>query len=191
MKDSDITQTEDNEPQEIHYAVSTTKLYVMSVFTFGLYMWYWYYKNWEIERNRTNEDISPFWRAVFCLFYTHSLYDRFDWRARERQLNLSWNPDSLATITVILIFLDGFIERICSNTVGIGVLDYISLLMGFIVIIPIAQAQKIVNQVNNDPGGRLNAKFSSSNILLIILAGLIWTLSFTISFFAHLLSPSV
>src|SRR5688572_18941040 len=56
------------------FAVTTTKLVVMSILTFSFYEIYWFYKNWKIIRDRTGQRISPFWRAVFQILFCYPLF---------------------------------------------------------------------------------------------------------------------
>jgi len=63
------------------FAVSPLKLVVMSVFTFGLYELYWFYKNWQAIQLREKENISPFWRAFFGYFYCYALFSEIrEWQ---------------------------------------------------------------------------------------------------------------
>ncbi|MCR5874312.1 hypothetical protein LRS10_09140 [Phenylobacterium sp. J426] len=41
------------------------KFLVMSVTTAGLYLLFWFWKNWRWARIHGKEDVSPFWRTVF------------------------------------------------------------------------------------------------------------------------------
>jgi hypothetical protein len=60
----------------VFFAVSTTKLLVLSFCTLGLYQYFWFYKNWRIVRDRSGESISPFWRTFFAVFFCYQLFDR-------------------------------------------------------------------------------------------------------------------
>ncbi len=60
--DSDITK---EEAKPLFFPVSITKLIILSICTIGIYEVYWFYKNWEIIKQREYSKISPFWRAIF------------------------------------------------------------------------------------------------------------------------------
>jgi hypothetical protein len=55
------------------FTVGVAKLLVMILVTFGLYELYWMYKQWEHLHEELNEDLSPFWRTVFSVFFFHRL----------------------------------------------------------------------------------------------------------------------
>ncbi len=55
------------------YVVSPKKFTVMYVGTLGFYGFYWMYKNWSIYRVASGEKIWPIARAIFFIFFLHSL----------------------------------------------------------------------------------------------------------------------
>lgn len=55
--------------------ISTGRLIFMTVFSLGLFISYWVYKNWRYIKERDGQDISPFWRGWFSLFFFHSLLE--------------------------------------------------------------------------------------------------------------------
>jgi hypothetical protein len=60
--------------QAPYFAVSLLKLTVMSICTFGIYELYWFYKNWNLIKQRERADIMPFWRAVFAYFFCYQCF---------------------------------------------------------------------------------------------------------------------
>jgi hypothetical protein len=63
--------------QAPYFAVSPFKFIVMSVCTLGIYEIYWFYKNWNLIKQREGRtDIWPFWRAFFALFFCYSCFSR-------------------------------------------------------------------------------------------------------------------
>ena len=51
------------------FAPPLIKLVVMSLTTLGLYVLYWFYRNWKTIKLRGHDGIMPFWRAVFPLIW--------------------------------------------------------------------------------------------------------------------------
>jgi len=50
------------------------KLCLLYIATIGSYTLYWGYKQWASQRdNLGKKKISPLWRTIFLIFYTHSL----------------------------------------------------------------------------------------------------------------------
>jgi hypothetical protein len=72
------------------FAVSVTKLVVMSICTLSLYELYWFYRQWKSISAR-GEDVSPFWRAFFAVFFCYPCFKKI--RQHGERLNL---PDTLS-----------------------------------------------------------------------------------------------
>lgn len=54
---------------------------LLSFLSFGLYTIYWFYKNWCFFRDLYDWDIYPVWRAVFDIFFAHTLLEQINDRA--------------------------------------------------------------------------------------------------------------
>jgi hypothetical protein len=72
----DPTRTHADTGEPAFFAVSPLKLVVMSLCTFGLYEFWWFYQNWRIIRMRTKEAIRPFWRTFFAVLFCYQLFLR-------------------------------------------------------------------------------------------------------------------
>ena len=53
--------------------IPVARLILLSILTFGVYCYYWQYRNWVCIKERERLSISPFWRAWFWLFFVHAL----------------------------------------------------------------------------------------------------------------------
>jgi len=72
--------------QAPYFAVSLLKLSVMSIGTLGIYDFYWFYKNWQLIKQREGTDIMPFGRAFFAVFFGYECFSRI--RAHAASLGL-------------------------------------------------------------------------------------------------------
>lgn len=61
--------------QRAYFYISTARLILMSVFSLGIFINYWVYKNWRYLQQRDGLDIMPFWRGWFAFFHFHSLLE--------------------------------------------------------------------------------------------------------------------
>jgi hypothetical protein len=147
-------------PAPIFFPVSIRKLVVMSTATLGIYLVYWAYKNWQQIKARDSINIRPFWRAVFFIFFIHSLLEKIKSTANTN--GVSTNYSSLL-ITIILIALR-IIDRVSAElpfmvniVIGVG--------YGLVLI----SVQKTVNQLNMTlvPTHNPNDRFSVWNIIAI------------------------
>ncbi|OHX14322.1 hypothetical protein BI347_13020 [Chromobacterium sphagni] len=67
----------------LFFAVSPRKFLILSLCTLGLYEMYWFYRNWQLVKQREGSDIWPFWRAVFGYFFCYALLSRIRDAARD------------------------------------------------------------------------------------------------------------
>lgn len=143
------------------FAVSITKLVVMSTVTFGLYGGYWFYWNWQIIRNRERANISPAARAVFALFYCHACFARIrDYEVRPGEAaKFAAGPLAAGWTVASLIWLlpDPY--------------AWLTLL-AVVFMIPVQARANEVNQ-RAAPGHRANDTFSAWNWVAIVVGGLI------------------
>lgn len=161
------------EPQVGQGTVSPRYLYIpvsrliwMPVLSYGLYQAYWVYRNWRYIAERDGLRITPFWRGVFAIFFTHDLLRRMhDDPAMQAVEQPRFNPSSLATGFVLLWILSLVIERLGIPIPGPFVPSYLCL----------ASVQSYVNSVTEraSPGARFHG-WSAGHIVCIVLGCLCW-----------------
>lgn len=138
------------------FAVTQTKLLVMSLLTFSLYEFYWFYKNWQIEKQRERPEIMPFWRASFAFFFCYGLFRRVDERAATHRLK-SIAAGWLAAGWIMAILVGQFPQPYL----------FANLLTVFFLL-PVQRAANGVNALeapDHDPNGR----FTLWNLMVIAL----------------------
>ncbi|WP_152537651.1 hypothetical protein [Catenovulum agarivorans] len=59
---------------EQFYQVSAAKFVLMNTLTLGMFSAYWFYRNFKHIQFTYEQDISPVWRAIFFIFFIHSLW---------------------------------------------------------------------------------------------------------------------
>ena len=132
------------------------------------------HRNWQAYSLAKNEDIMPFWRAVFSIFFTHKLFKEFNKKATESDNNHKFKNNSLATAYVILTILSFFTDIILPEAIGSGSTDIagyaIFLFLGLILL----KAQKTANVASGDPEGENNSNFSAANFLWIFIGACLW-----------------
>lgn len=143
--------------EPLFFSVSTRKLIVMSLVTFGLYESYWFYKQWKMIRNRTGEGISPFWRAVFPLFWCRSLFETIEASAVGHGVKFRLDP---MAATVAWWGLS-----VCSR------LPAPFWLLTFLSVAPLVLVQLTCNELNRAiaPESPANDRFSPLNVAAILL----------------------
>jgi hypothetical protein len=110
-------------------------------------------------------------RAIFSIFFTHSLFNEIDFRLKKIDTNFSWNASVLATFVVIILIVSNVIDRIAEYSKA----DWVMLLVFPILIIHgllLLKAQSAINIACEDPRGITNKEFTWLNWVWIILGSL-------------------
>ena len=78
------------------FAPPPLKLVLMSFGTLGLYVVYWFYRNWRTIRHVEGSEAWPFWRAVFSPLWSYSCFSSMGQIAEGRHRALAFPPALLA-----------------------------------------------------------------------------------------------
>ena len=156
------------------YIVSIKKFWILFVCTQGSYLLYWMYKNWQLIKSQTKLSCWPVARAIFSIFFFHSLYRRVDSTLEKNGKDSTWKLNGLATATVVIFIVERIVDRVSSKMDSIGVLDIVSLLFVFVTGGIISKAQKSINTASGDELGESNSHLSALNIIWILLGLGLW-----------------
>jgi hypothetical protein len=142
------------------FAVSPTKLVVMSACTLGLYQVYWFYKQWVLIKQRSEPLIIPWARALFGAFWCYSCFEFI--RNEERTLYIE--PSLLAGPLAI-----GWIAATLAWR-----FPQPYFLIGFLAPLLLVPVQRHINHINATvaPNHDENSRFSGWNGLAIAAGGI-------------------
>ncbi len=147
--------------EPLFFPVSVAKLIVLSIFTIGLYQFYWFYKNWCLIRQHEKSDISPFWRTFFVYFYCHALFRR----VREQQVRL----EGSSTLAVDVLAAGWIVASLVCLLPD----PYLFLTLASVLfMVPVQRTAERLNArvaPNHDRNGRMSA----GNWAAVILGGLL------------------
>ncbi len=179
LDQSEIQTRPPDENETPFFPVSEGKLITLYILSFGLYGIYWFQQNWKRQQPMMDKKIYPVWRAVFSIFFTHSLFKRIDQQAVHLPQQHKFNANGLATFFVAAIIVSNVIDRLSINTdiaqnITNTTLIITSLVLFLFSAYPLAKVQATVNRINNDMLGYLNHKYSVWNYVLIILGIVSW-----------------
>lgn len=167
--DSEITS-------DSFYVVSIKKFSILFLSTFGLYTLYWFYQNWALYRAKTGEKMWPVMRAIFSIFFTHSLYRKVQENLEDRKIEFSWMPSTSATLYVLFVVTLEIVDRLANKQIGLPFTALASvpltLVIWYVMLIP----QKAINACCGDPEGNQNSTLTAANIGWIAFGLLIWGL---------------
>jgi len=169
--------------EEIFLHIPISRLITLSILSCGLYETYWLYKNWRYLQERDNLNIKPFWRAIFGIFFCHSLLKTI---YQDKELNQFETPvfsaGILATIWVISKLALNIISQY-SSKIG-GAIDknsttlVILLSCSFLFFAPV---QKYINRANakRNPAAPYT-KWTTGHIVCLGVGLFSWALTYMI-----------
>ena len=157
VEDVDTTKLQDR--QVAYFPVTPFKLVVLSTCTLGVYVIYWFYKNWVLIRAQEKSDIFPVMRAIFGVFFCYACYRRMDERGVSNGL-----PSMPAGALAIALIVTSLMARLPDPY-------WLVTLASALTMIPV---QQHVNRLNAilAPGHDPNDRFTAWNWVGIILGGL-------------------
>ena len=146
------------------FLVSRTKFIVMCLATFGLYEIYWFYKNWKLVKDYGRSDIWPIARAIFALFFTHSLLRDIQLSAAEAGIRSRFSVQPAAWGFIILSLLHRLPDPFS--------------LVSLFAFVPLIAVQDTINDVHERiaPNADRNSSFGAGNWVAIVLGLAFWAL---------------
>lgn len=158
------------------YVVSPRKFVLLYLLTVGMYTVYWFYQNWTLFKRQHDLKIWPVPRAIFAIFFTHSLFAEIDRAAGSRSVRYAWNAAGTATTYVVLSIVNSLISQLANRDIGSPMTNLAALLMVPAVMFPLLAAQKAANSAAGDPDGDSNSALTAANIIWMVVGVLLWLL---------------
>lgn len=148
-----------------YFSVSTSKLAVMWFCSLSLYSLYWFYKHWTLIREREKSDIMPVMRAIFPIFFAHSLIDRINKHAASLGMRIADDATVMAAGFIITQLLSRLPEP-----------WFLIFMLGIFFLLP---AQGLANAINAKvaPDAPVNDRYSGANWVMIVIGGLMLLLA--------------
>lgn len=102
------------------YYLSPTRILLMAVLSYGLYLFYWLYLTWKQYRDHTGQEVFPVWHALTLLV---PIYGLFRTHAHVRSFKeLMSNTGVASTLSpgwaVVLVAASGVLDGISFNVSG-------------------------------------------------------------------------
>ncbi len=161
---------------EEFYVVARAKFLTLFIATVGVYQIYWFYAHWRQFNEYRRTDLWPVPRAIFSIFFAHSLNAEIDDRIKRERIPHAWSPVALATGYVVLTLASTVLSRF-------ETLSPASDLFTFAALVPIGWcmlgAQHAANAACGQPDGSSNRRLTFANYFWILLGTVFWLLSLT------------
>lgn len=158
------------------FVTSIRKMAILYIATLGMYILYWGYKQWDSQRlSMQPKRIMPVWRSIFIVFFMHSLARRIGERLQALGLP-TWKSSNAATLFVVLVVAGGVLSNVTSRIEVPVLIDVLVLFLQLASLLPMITIQRQANLASGDAEGAGNASMSGSNIVFLVLGGLLWVL---------------
>ncbi|PIR85624.1 hypothetical protein COU14_03350 [Candidatus Kaiserbacteria bacterium CG10_big_fil_rev_8_21_14_0_10_44_10] len=168
---------EPGEDKKVEYfSISPTRLMLLSVITFNLYEIYWFYKNWYVVKKAENLNISPFWRAMFSVFYCYDLFRRIIGSAKDNAYPKILSAGWLAAAYIILLFVGNGVSRVEDPNGTYFIWTLVLLVLTPLTLIPIQQAINFNNEKVNPTHVQTNT-FNGPEVVLIVVGVILFALT--------------
>ena len=93
--------------------IPVLRLILLSVLTFGIYCFYWQYRNWVYVKEREEFSIRPFWRAWFWPFFVYALLKEIRKDSYYHQADQpSFSPLLIAIAAILLEIITQSISKL-------------------------------------------------------------------------------
>ena len=146
----------------LYFPVSCSKLVVLSISTLGLYVIYWFYRNWKIEQQRAGRG-WPILLTFFCPLISYLLFD---------SIRTNLVRHSLPGIDA------GFLALSFLGFNALWKLPDPYSILSVLAFLPPLIAQASINKLNAQvaPDAPRNERYSGANIWAIVVGALLWVL---------------
>lgn len=162
------------------YVVSLRKFTVLFLATLGLYSIYWFYKNWDLYKDKwpfASEVGSTVWpvpRALFSVFFVHALFREVKAYGRDNPVVAAWRNNWHATTVVILMLLSTVLDRASAHGMGSPTTDIASLVVILPLVVELRKAQAMINASCSDADGSGNSDFTKANYAWVAIGVVVW-----------------
>lgn len=147
------------ENQEI---ISLNKFIFLSIISFGAYPIWWMYKAWKFFKQMEKSDIVPGARAIFCIFFLNSLFNKILEFAKEK----GYHNDFSSSTLFVCFFIGNLFSKLPDPFWLISIFS-------FVFIIPPFEALNFAKQKSTNIIVIEQTEFNGRQFALIIL-GIIW-----------------
>lgn len=165
-----------SEQRNEFYVVATYKFFLLFFMTLGIYSLYWFYKHWANYRANHQESLWPIPRAIFAIFFTHSLFGKFDESLVKSGVTHRWSASSNAMWYVILLIITSGLDRLAARSIGSPLTDIASIVLLLPMAMPLHAGQQAANAACGDPKGTRNAHLTVANYIWLVIGFLLWAL---------------
>lgn len=159
------------------FVVTPRKLLLMQLGTGGLYGVYWFYGHWKAQNAQPGRDYWPVPRAIFSIFFAHSLFAEIRRISEQRAGAAPFASSLFATIYVSAMLASWLIGQLDRFGVSALAIQAIALLMIVPTTWALYRAQLAANHACGNDEGAANASLSAANFVWLVIGALLWLIN--------------
>jgi hypothetical protein len=159
---------------ELFYVVSKRKFILLSLLTQNIYLLYWFYQNWSLYSKKRDDAMWPVARALFSIFFTHSLFNAVNDELKEQDQPYDWSPRNWASAFVLLVIVQNILGRAPEDPATVVATTVAGLVITPLVVFVMFQGQKAINIACGDAEGKSNTRFTWANWVWAVVGLLFW-----------------
>lgn len=156
------------------YVIAERKLFILSVLSLGLYMYFWSYKHWSNYKKATQDEIWPWARGLFCIFFVHKLYRRADHQIRISGRSYIFDFEQWATMLVVIIVAGHIVDKMSDHIESLAAVGTWLLISIPLRAYLMQKGQAMLNFAAGDADGSSNARFNIWNYLIMVPGAALW-----------------
>lgn len=167
------------------YVVSINKLIYLSLLTTGLYLFYWFYRNWATYRDATGDRVTPLLRSIVPVIFIYPLVNRIDQHLKDSGRQHDWSAKPLALsmwLILVVIFGASFLFPEVETLEQAADLHLYNLFLNLLqlagLVWVICKIQQAINALECDPDGKSNSNFTGANVAWMAFGSCIWGIYF-------------
>lgn len=181
------------ESQSLFYVVGIRKFICMAVITCNLYLVYWFYRNWLLQKAHMEANIWPAMRGLFSIFFAHSLFARINAQWKLNQPQGDWSYKTSATVYVVISVVGNVISYVPGEGYFVWLAIGVPLLSIVVITAVLVPVQRRINEACGPTSGELydaNTRITLANAAWLLLGLLLWGIML-LGMFVMLFPPSL
>lgn len=160
--------------EQPYYVVGTKKFFWLTLLTIGVYLVYWFYRNWNQIKIRNNEDLWPVPRGIFYIFFIWPLFTDVRETLKTKSIQHDWQPALITWLMVLLLVAATVLAQLAERNIGMPFTDIANVLIFPLYALVMLPAQRAINVASEDPEGKTNSRFTVANWLWMAFGLLYW-----------------
>lgn len=170
---------------DLRYRISINRILLMTILSYGLYLFYWFYLTWKQYRDHTREEAFPVWHAltlvvpIYGLFRTHAHTRVFQELMTNRGLMTTIAPGMAVAAVVASSALNWSTFGLSLGEISLATAMTITVIEMLSIAIIAWLLRHIQGNLNNywqevSSGQSLEARIGVGEVIFAIIGGLAW-----------------